>query len=226
MNALAMRLFRSSAARLPEDRSNRLLDEVDHLLTQALEGQALELGSRHDNHRSATAEDYFRLVLKKTGWYSFIHPMRIGALYSPGDLPDLDQFNRFGHLLGAAFQVQDDVLNLTGATSSYGKEIGGDLSEGKRTLILTHALTNAAPQQADRLLSFLQLPGRERLPRQISDVTDILRTLGSVDWARSVSVDLASAARSEFSNAYAGAKDGPDLAFIRSLVDYVVDRDV
>ena len=43
---------------------------------------------------------------------------------------DLDRFNEFGFFLGAAFQIQDDVLNLVGSRERYGKEIGGDLYEG------------------------------------------------------------------------------------------------
>jgi geranylgeranyl diphosphate synthase, type II len=78
-------------------------------------------------------------VLKKTAWYSFIHPMRIGALVANGDDRKLDRFDRFGFLLGAAFQITDDVLNLTG-DARYGKKINGDLLEGKRTIVLAHAL--------------------------------------------------------------------------------------
>jgi hypothetical protein len=70
---------------------------------------------------------------QKTAWYSFIHPMRIGALVANGGDRNLDRFNRLGYLLGLAFQITDDVLNLEGSLARYGKEIGGDLWEGKRT---------------------------------------------------------------------------------------------
>ena len=53
-------------------------------------------------------------MLKKTAWYSFIHPMRIGALVANGDDRNLGRFDRFGYLLGLAFQITDDVLNLKG----------------------------------------------------------------------------------------------------------------
>ena len=59
----------------------RIFDEVDHMLRESLEGQALELGWIRDNDRATVEpDDYLRLVLKKTAWYSFIHPMRIGAI--------------------------------------------------------------------------------------------------------------------------------------------------
>ena len=68
------------------------------------------------------------MVLKKTCWYSFIHPCRIGALIAPQGPARPRWLQRFGYFLGAAFQIQDDILNLMGSSRErYGKEIGGDL---------------------------------------------------------------------------------------------------
>ena len=80
MNALAFRLFRKAGERLGPAAAARIFDEVDHLLVETLEGQAMELGWVRDNDLTLGADDYLRLVLKKTAWYSFIHPLRIGAL--------------------------------------------------------------------------------------------------------------------------------------------------
>ncbi len=70
--------------------------------------------------------------------------MRIGAIVAgpPAD-QDLDRVNRSGFLLGAAFQIQDDILNLTVVASRYGKETGGDLWEGKRTMVLANRTSEA-----------------------------------------------------------------------------------
>jgi geranylgeranyl pyrophosphate synthase/uncharacterized protein with NAD-binding domain and iron-sulfur cluster len=226
MNALSMRLFRRNLARLGPVVALRIVDEVDHLLVQSLEGQALELGWIRDNDCGVTSDDYLRMVLKKTAWYSFIHPMRIGAL-AAGCQPDrLDRFHRFGFLLGAAFQIQDDVLNLTGTASRYGKEIGGDLWEGKRTLLLVHAIAHGTGSDRARLEEFLSHAGRRPLDRQVAAVRKVLDATGSVDWARRAAAALSRAAAEELPAAYAGARPGPDVDFVRSLTTYVVDRDV
>ena len=101
MNALAMRFFRKSGEPLGPAAALRILDEVDHMLVETLEGQATELGWVRDNDLTVGTDDYLRLVLKKTAWYSFIHPMRIGALVANADDQNLDRFDRFGFLLGA-----------------------------------------------------------------------------------------------------------------------------
>lgn len=171
-------------------------------------------------------DDYLRLVLKKAAWYSFIHPMRIGALVARPKDEELDRFNAFGFLLGAAFQIQDDVLNLVGDASRYGKEIGGDLWEGKRTLVLAHAFSRSSPAGRARLEAFFARPRERRLPRQMFEVQELLTQSGSIAWARQAALALARAAQEALPTAFADAREGPDLAFIRSLVDYLVDRDV
>jgi geranylgeranyl pyrophosphate synthase len=226
MNAMSVRLLMTNLARLGPELSARIFDEFDHMSIETIEGQAMELGWIRDNDCGTSEEDYLLMVLKKTGWYSFIHPARIGALIAQPERSDLDAFNRFGYYLGTAFQIQDDVLNLTGDRRQYGKEIGGDLLEGKRTLILAHLLKNANSQDKARLKTFLAKPRAQRLPREVSWIYDALRSHGSIEYARKAASDFADGARREFATSYSEASPGGDLDFVRSLVDYVVGRGV
>jgi geranylgeranyl pyrophosphate synthase/uncharacterized protein with NAD-binding domain and iron-sulfur cluster len=226
MNALAMRLFRKSGERLGPVAGMRIFEEVDHLVVETLEGQAMELGWVRDNDLTVTTDDYLRLVLKKTAWYSFIHPLRIGALVANGDDRNLDRFDRFGYLLGAAFQITDDVLNLNGNVARYGKEINGDLWEGKRTLLLTHAFGQANSADRTWIRSFLARPRERRLPREVLRLHDIIASNGSIEWARQAANAFAEAAAREFdTSAFAGAPTSPDLDWLRACVDYLVRRD-
>jgi geranylgeranyl pyrophosphate synthase/uncharacterized protein with NAD-binding domain and iron-sulfur cluster len=227
MNALAMRLIRRGGERLGPGVALRLLDEVDHMLVETLEGQATELGLVRDNELGMGVDDCLRLLLKKTGWYSFIHPLRIGALIAQGEQAPLDRYNQFGMLLGMAFQITDDVLNLEGSAARYGKEIDGDLWEGKRTLILTHAYEHASPIDRQWIRQFLARPRERRLPRDVLKLHDLLAGNGSIDWARQAAHAFADAARLAFDQtAFAGVPDSPDLAWLRGCVDYLVKRDV
>jgi geranylgeranyl pyrophosphate synthase len=186
----------------------------------------MELGWVRDNDLSVKVDDYLRLVLKKTAWYSFIHPLRIGAIVANGEDPNLDRFDRFGYLLGLAFQITDDVLNLNGSLSRYGKEIDGDLWEGKRTLLLTHAFGRVG--QADRawISAFLAKPRERRLPREVMRLHEIIADSGSLDWAQKAADAFAQGAMREFhGTAFAGAPRSRDLDWLRSCVDYLVRRD-
>jgi geranylgeranyl pyrophosphate synthase len=164
--------------------------------------------------------------LKKTAWYSFIHPLRIGALVAKGDDRNLDRFDHFGYLLGAAFQITDDVLNLNGNVARYGKEINGDLWEGKRTLLLTHAFGQANSTDRAWITSFLARPRGRRLPREVLRLHDIIASNGSIEWARQTANAFAEAAAREFDgSAFVGVPANPDLAWLRACVDYLVQRD-
>ena len=178
-----------------------------------------------DNDLTVGPEDYLRLVLKKTAWYSFIHPMRIGRLVANGDDRKLDRFDRFGFLLGAAFQITDDVLNLTGDIARYGKEINGDLLEGKRTIVLAHALGKVNATDRAWIGNFLSRPRERRLTREVLQLRQILASTGSIEWAQQSAVAFAEAAKREFhETAFAGVPAGPDLEWLRNCVDFIVKR--
>jgi geranylgeranyl diphosphate synthase type II len=225
MNAMSVRVLKQNLKLLGPELAGRIFDEFDHMSIETIEGQAMELGWIRDNECGTSEEDYLLMVLKKTSWYSFIHPARIGALIAQPETVDLDGFNLFGHYLGTAFQIRDDVLNLAGDRRKYGKEIGGDLLEGKRTLILAHLLRNSSPHEKDRLKSFLGKRRADRLPREVAWIYDLLRKHGSIDYAREAARTFAQAAKRQFDVAYTPARPGPDLDFLESLVDYMISRE-
>lgn len=226
MQAIAFRLLRRNVEDLGPQTAWRIFDEFDHLLTQSLEGQALELGWIRDNSFGVGADDYLRMCLKKTCWYSFIHPCRIGALIARPDEEgiDLDAFNAFGFYLGAAFQIQDDILNLAGSHESYGKEIGGDIYEGKRTLMLVRLAELVSPTDRQRLAAFLAKPRTQRQPGEIAWVHGLMEQHGTIDFARKSAQSLAASARSAFERAFAEA-EGPDRDFVAQCLDYMIERD-
>ena len=224
MQALSMRLLRRNLATLGPQLAWRVLDEFDHMLAETLEGQAMELGWIRDNKCEISDEDYLRMTLKKTCWYSFIHPCRIGAIIARPSECDLDRFNSFGYFLGAAFQIQDDVLNLTGSRRDYGKEIGGDLYEGKRTLMLSHLFGKCSQQEKRSLEGLLSKPRHRRLPREIDSLNELMQSYGSIGYALSCARELRDAAEQAFLHAYGDAPESDDKAFIRQSLQFILDR--
>jgi geranylgeranyl diphosphate synthase type II len=226
LTALAVRILRENLPALGQTLTWRVYDEFEHMMQESLEGQAMELGWVRDNCCDITDEDYLRMVLKKTCWYSFIHPCRIAALIATNDGVDLDRFNRFGCYLGTAFQIQDDLLNLTGDERRYGKEIGGDLLEGKRTLMLIHVLRQLDPREADRVTAFLGQPRTARSMRDMRWILDLMRSRGSFHHARKVARQLAGATLFEFTQAFRDVPDSDEKRFLNQVISYMVTRDV
>ena len=222
---LANRVVRRHARGLDEALADRLLDEFDTMALRTLEGQATELGWQRDARADLRPEDYLDLVMHKTCWYTTIHPLRVGALLGSGGRADLRPMVRFGFHLGAAFQIQDDVLNLVGDESVYGKEINGDLREGKRTLVLIHLAAHATGADRGAVDRYLRCSPAERSADQIATIRALMDEHGSIDFARAYAAGIAGAALDAFEVAFAPARPGPDRDFVRALVPYMLDRD-
>jgi geranylgeranyl diphosphate synthase type II len=195
------------------------------MLKQSLEGQAIELGWIRDNDCALDTKDYLQMCLKKTAWYSFIYPLRVGALIAEGRELDPGRFCSLGWYLGAAFQIQDDILNLTASYANYRKEIAGDLWEGKRTLILIHLLRNCTPAQRQAIEKFLAKPRCERQRADVEWLYQLIICSDSINFARRAARQLAGAAFMEALTALASVPDSDSKRFILEMILYVVRRD-
>ena len=133
----------------------RVLQVVARMARESAEGQALELDWVRRVHWQLTDADYIRMILKKTSWYSFVTPMLIGGIVAGVPASRLAALRAFAICVGIGFQIQDDILNVTADEQRYGKEIDGDLWEGKHTLILLHALREATVAERERALAVL-----------------------------------------------------------------------
>jgi geranylgeranyl diphosphate synthase, type II len=224
MMANVFRLLRGNFASLGPESASRVLDEFDHLISETFEGQAMELGWIRDNDLAVGPFDYLRMTLKKTCWYSFIHPCRIGALIARSGDANLEAFKAFGFFLGAAFQIRDDILNLTGSRDRYGKEILGDIYEGKRTLMLARLASRVDPLEHARLSRFLAAPRSQRKESEVAWVFDAMERHNCLSYARDAAGRLAEGARAAFPMAFAGAS-GDDRDFIAHLLEFMVERD-
>ena len=216
LGAFAQRHLRGAIHCLPATTAERVLCEFEVMLMRTVEGQATELGWCRDGIDDVGPEDYLDLIMHKTCWYTTIHPLRVGALIGSatagdGPGPDLDQMIRFGFSLGAAFQIRDDLLNLVG-DERYGKEIGGDLVEGKRTLMLIHLLQQAQGSDREDLAHYLRVDQTDRDTAMVRRIRTMMDSYGSLEFAEAYAEGVALQAEEAFEAAFA-----PVLAGVRTL---------
>jgi geranylgeranyl diphosphate synthase type II len=164
------------------------------------------------------------LCLKKTSWYSFIYPMRVGAIVLVGAQP-IDRFCQLGWYVGAAFQIQDDILNLTGEYTKYRKEIGGDLREGKRTLMLIRLLNVCTRRERRALERYLASSRTARTRSEGKRLYDMMVSYDTIDFARRCARQLAGAALVEALAAFREVPESEAKQFILETVLYTVNRD-
>ncbi len=205
--------------------ADRIFREFDFMTRQTVDGQAIDIGWRVRNHLDLGPADYLDLIMKKTCWYTTILPLRVGALVGSGGRADLRPMIDFGFYLGAAFQIQDDILNLTGDPERHGKEPLGDVLEAKRTLMLVHLLAAAGPDHRLWLEAYLS---RTRSDRTVADAERVLQLLhgyGSIGFARAFAAGIARSCEDAFSRAFADVPDSPARRFIAELIPFMIERE-
>jgi len=226
LQVISMRPLMESLHVLGPDLAWQVFAEVEHMVRQSVEGQAMELGWVRDNICDLDEFDYLRMTLKKTCWYTCIHPLRIGSIIGSAGTVAAPRFDRFGFYLGAAFQIQDDLLNLLGDQGKYGKEILGEIWEGKRTIMLIHALQTAQSTDRRSMEEFLATPRAQRTEDDVRWVFERMAEQGSLAFGRSYAATLAGAALGEFDRAFGHLERNDHCDFIRDLVVYMIERDL
>ncbi|HKV19903.1 MAG TPA: polyprenyl synthetase family protein [Mycobacterium sp.] len=217
-------VLRRATRRFDRDLADLVWAEFDTMAMRTLEGQATEAGWQLDNVEHLRPEDYLELIMHKTCWYTTIHPLRVGAMVGSRGSAELAPLVRFGFHFGAAFQIRDDMLNLVGDEQMYGKEILGDLFEGKRTLPLVHLAANSRGADSDLVRDYLRRTREERTPELVRTVRELMDQYGSIEFTTEFAEGILLTAEEYFEQAFAAAQPGPDLDFLRSLVPYVWAR--
>ncbi|WP_040496242.1 polyprenyl synthetase family protein [Ilumatobacter nonamiensis] len=223
--AAALEMVDDSTTVLGSRVTRRIAGDFDRMLQHTVEGQAIELGWQRDVVIDLDADDYLDMIMRKTCWYTTIHPLRTGMLVGTLGRDVSPSLVRFGFCLGSAFQIQDDLLNLVGDEARYGKEILGDLYEGKRTLMLIHLLREANRADREELVSgYLTESRQDRTPDQIRHVFDLMQQYGSIDYARDFARGIRAAAFDAFEEAFEAAQPGSDLDFLWGMTSFMLDR--
>ena len=182
---LYMQSFQTALA----ERNFRVLDLLISLTQQMVEGELLQ--TEKLGHL-INEEEYFDLIFRKTACL-FKVSMQLGAAITPGKEAAEDTLGEYGRNLGLAFQIVDDVLDLTASEEVLGKPVASDLREGKATLAVIHALERGTG--ADREAIRTVLADRSFTRVSHPHILEILQRHGSLDYAMDTACAYAEAAR-------------------------------
>ena len=198
-----------------EERNFRILDLLITLTQQMVEGELLQIEKLG---HLINEEEYFDLIFRKTACL-FKVSMQLGAELA-GSGEDIDsQMGEYGRNLGLAFQIVDDVLDLTATEEVLGKPVASDLREGKATLAVIHALERGTGADREAIRTVLADCSFARVPHV--DILEILTRHGSLDYAMDTACAYAEAARLSIAEL-------PESDYKRALLwvpGFVVSRD-
>lgn len=176
---------------MDNDTKVRVLTELVDMTARTVEGQALDLGWARDGRYDITVEDYLVMAQHKTAFYSGGVPLAIGAIIGKATEEQISLFRQFGMGTGLAFQIQDDLLNLIGTKEATQKDFRSDITEGKRTLPVVHALAHS--KDADELKEILMAKTHD--PAVQARAVEILQESGSIEYAHKYSMELTEKAK-------------------------------
>jgi octaprenyl-diphosphate synthase len=172
-----------------QERNFRILDTLIELTQQMVEGELLQIEKLG---KLVSLDEYFDLIFRKTACL-FSVCMRLGAILA-GATPEQEAaLGAYGHDLGMAFQIVDDVLDLTASEDVLGKPVASDLREGKVTMAVIHALERCTREEREKIETVL----RERAFNDVShaEILDILQRYDSLEAATSRAARYAESAR-------------------------------
>ncbi|MEX2542597.1 MAG: polyprenyl synthetase family protein, partial [Trueperaceae bacterium] len=165
-----------------------VLAEFLWMIHRTSEGQHLDLAWVESGRFDVEEREYLEMVRLKTACYTVVSPLRLGALCA-GRAP-AELLTEAGENLGVAFQIRDDILNLTPG-APQGKEFAGDLFEGKRTLILAHFFAHADSFERQQAMDRLTGGRSGRSDDDVHILLDLLAAHGSIAYAQQVAEERA-----------------------------------
>jgi octaprenyl-diphosphate synthase len=198
-----------------EERNLRVLDLLISLTQQMVEGELLQIQRLG---KAVSEAEYYDLIFRKTACL-FSVSMRLGAVLAGATEAQEANLAAYGRAVGLAFQIVDDVLDLTATEEILGKPVASDLREGKATLPVIHSIDHGTARDRQLIQRVLDDRSFEHVSRE--RIQEILSRNGSVEYAMAAADSYAEQSRQALSTL-------PDSDFKRALLwvpDFVVARD-
>ncbi|HEY0565357.1 MAG TPA: polyprenyl synthetase family protein, partial [Terriglobales bacterium] len=198
-----------------EERNFRVLDLLIALTQQMVEGELLQMEKLG---RCISSDEHFELIFRKTACL-FSVCMQLGAVLAGASDDEITRLGEYGRNLGMAFQITDDVLDLTASEDVLGKPVASDLREGKVTLALIHALERCDQDEREVVETVMREAGFQSVCHE--QIVDILERYGSLHFANQRAIEYAEQARRSICTF-------PDSEIKRALLwapEFVVERD-
>jgi geranylgeranyl pyrophosphate synthase len=168
---------------------------------------------------NVSEDEYLQMCAYKTGVLSRL-AARLAVILSDGSVQLEEKLGRFSESIGVAFQIQDDILNIA-PTKGWGKEVGDDINEGKRTLLVIHTLKKASPADRKRLIEILGMHTKDR--KLIDEAIVIIKKCGSVEYSKEFARGMV---RKAWADVEPLLQKNPAKEKLRAFADFMVDREI
>ena len=179
------------------------------------DGQQMDLD--FEEREIVSPEEYLEMIERKTA-VLYSAAAQGGAIIGCATEPQQESLFEYGRLIGLGFQIWDDVLDLRSTQETFGKPVLNDIRNGKKTLIVVHAIDAMKSPQKDELLSVLG--NKDATEEQLQKAKDLLEDAGSIDYASRIASEFVAKAKDEL----LAVKDERHREILASFADYMLSR--
>ena len=194
--------------------NNQALATVADACVKICEGQASDMG--FEDRFDVTEDEYMEMIFKKTGAL-IAAATKAGAIMGGASQEVIDAMYEYGRLIGLAFQIQDDYLDLASDEETLGKPIGSDIEKGKMTIIAINGLASAG-DDSEKLLEILKDDNNSK--DDIDLAIEILTKCGAIEYARNLALDSVNQAKEVLEI----LPDSSSKQVLVDIADFVLER--
>ncbi|ELY87711.1 polyprenyl synthetase [Natrialba hulunbeirensis JCM 10989] len=219
---LPLKILRENPGDLPAEQRLAAYEMLMDELNRTHLGQGMDICWHNEREVRITPAQYLEMCACKTGCLGRI-VARLAAIITDQPAHVEEAVATYAELTAVAFQIGDDILdveNSLGRAGEFGKEFGNDVREGKKTLLVIHAIEESEPAQATRLQEILE--AETNTDEEVLEALSILEDAGSIEYAREQALDLAAEARAEIAGLELDAETTDRL---NTFTEFVVDRE-
>lgn len=196
-------------------RNFRVLDILIDITREMVEGELVQL--EQQGRLDLTVDEHLKVCRRKTAQL-FAGCGRLGAILAEVGEDQEDKLHEYGHALGMAFQLTDDLLDYTSNEDTLGKPVLKDLVEGRTTLPMIHLMQRAGSEEKDFIRDMVQK--RDFNPQNKQRVIDLVTTYGALEESQALAEKYVRQAK----NALLVFPDSVYRDALTSLADLVMDR--
>ena len=190
-------------------------------LTRLHYGQAMDIHWHNGKDRNVTEKQYLQMCAYKTGTLARLSA-KLAAIVSGATEEQIEKLGAFAESIGVAFQIQDDLLNVSGDPEKFvGKDIGDDITEGKRSLMVIHTLQKAGKEDANRLNEILEMHTTDK--KLIKEAIEILKKYNSFESSKKVAKEIVQNSWEEVNDFLPESKAKEK---IKAFANFLIEREV
>ncbi|MCW8966810.1 MAG: polyprenyl synthetase family protein [Candidatus Pacearchaeota archaeon] len=203
---------------LSNDMKVKIYEMINDEMLKLGFGQGMDIYWHRSNKEIVTENQYLQMCAYKTGTLARI-AIKLGTILGNAREEEINIFGKFAESIGVAFQIQDDILNIT--NKEWGKDFGEDITEGKRSLMVINVLTRADEEEKKDLLGILKIQTKNKV--LIKEAIRIIEKHDSVNYAKEVAQKIIDDAWKELEP---NLKENNFKIKLKMFADFLINRDI